>query len=85
MVSLLAFLDDQPDDNFMVIFDDLKRFARDTRFHLDLGDAFRKRGATIQYLNFKFDETPEVSSLKRSWRHKAHCSTSKTDHLSGDD
>lgn len=59
MVSLLAFLDDQPDDDFVVIFDDLKRFARDTRFHLDLRDAFRKRGATIQCLNFKFDETPE--------------------------
>ncbi|MEO1747820.1 MAG: recombinase family protein, partial [Pseudomonadota bacterium] len=59
MVALLSFLDAQPDERFVVIFDDLKRFARDTRFHLDLREAFRKRGATIECLNFKFDETPE--------------------------
>lgn len=59
MVSLLAFLDAQPEDRFVVIFDDLKRFARDTRFHLDLREAFRKRHATIECLNFKFDDTPE--------------------------
>ena len=59
MVALLSFLDAQPDDNFVVIFDDLKRFARDTRFHLDLREAFRLRGARIECLNFKFDDTPE--------------------------
>ncbi|WP_274594816.1 recombinase family protein [Parasedimentitalea marina] len=56
---LLAFLDAQPNERFTVIFDDLKRFARDTRFHLDLRDAFRLRGASIECLNFKFDDTPE--------------------------
>ncbi|WP_282077588.1 recombinase family protein, partial [Epibacterium ulvae] len=59
MVALLSFLDAQPDESFVVIFDDLKRFARDTRFHLDLRDAFRKRGAIIECLNFSFDESPE--------------------------
>ena len=59
MVALLSFLDAQPDERFVVIFDDLKRFARDTRFHLDLREAFRARGASIECLNFKFDETPE--------------------------
>lgn len=59
MVALLSFLDAQPDTHFVVIFDDLKRFARDTRFHLDLREAFRERGATIECLNFKFEETPE--------------------------
>jgi site-specific DNA recombinase len=59
MVALLSFLDAQPDTRFTVIFDDLKRFARDTRFHLDLREAFRVRGASIECLNFKFDETPE--------------------------
>jgi len=48
MVALLSFLDAQPDTRFVVIFDDLKRFARDTRFHLDLREAFRARGATIR-------------------------------------
>lgn len=59
MVALLSYLDAQPDENYVVIFDDLKRFARDTRFHLDLRDAFRARGAVIECLNFKFDDTPE--------------------------
>ncbi|WP_081284863.1 recombinase family protein [Tritonibacter mobilis] len=59
MVALLSFLDAQPDTRFVVIFDDLKRFARDTRFHLDLREAFRKRKAEIECLNFKFEDTPE--------------------------
>ncbi|MCP4184981.1 MAG: recombinase family protein, partial [Hyphomicrobiales bacterium] len=59
MVALLSYLDAQPGENYVVIFDDLKRFARDTRFHLDLRDAFRARGASIACLNFKFDDTPE--------------------------
>ena len=59
MVALLSYLDAQPGENYIIIFDDLKRFARDTRFHLDLRDAFRKRGALIECLNFKFDDTPE--------------------------
>lgn len=59
MVALLSFLDAQPGQSFVVIFDDLKRFARDTRFHLDLREAFRLRNAKIECLNFKFEETPE--------------------------
>lgn len=59
MVALLSFIDAQPGVPFVVIFDDLKRFARDTRFHLDLRDAFRRRGARIECLNFKFDDSPE--------------------------
>ena len=59
MVALLSFIDAQPREKFVVIFDHLKRFARDTRFHLDLREAFRSRGATIECLNFKFDDTPE--------------------------
>ena len=35
MVALLSYLDAQPDrKNYVVIFDDLKRFARDTEFHI---------------------------------------------------
>ena len=59
MVALLSFIDAQPGVPFVVIFDDLKRFARDTRFHLELRQSFRSRGATIECLNFKFDDTPE--------------------------
>jgi len=59
MVNLLRYIDAQSDKSYVVIFDDLKRFARDTRFHLDLRDAFRARNANIECLNFNFDETPE--------------------------
>ena len=59
MVALLSFLDAQPDENFVVIFDDLKRYARDTEFHLALRRAMAQRGATRECLNYKFDDTPE--------------------------
>ncbi|MEM1150485.1 MAG: recombinase family protein, partial [Pseudomonadota bacterium] len=59
MVALLSFIDAQPDADFVVIFDDLKRFARDRDFHFRLRDAFRKRNTRIECLNFTFDETPE--------------------------
>lgn len=59
MVALLSFLDAQPHESFVVIFDDLKRFARDRDFHFALRNAFRAREAEIECLNFKFDDTPE--------------------------
>ena len=59
MVALLSFLDAQPDENFVVIFDDLKRFARDTVFHLQLRQALDARGAQVECLNFTFEDTPE--------------------------
>ena len=36
MVALLAYLDAQKGKPYVVIFDDLKRFARDTEFHIKL-------------------------------------------------
>ena len=79
MVALLSFLDAQPAERFVAIFDDLKRFARDTRFHLDLRKAFRLRRAKIECLNFKFDDTPEGSSSKPSWQRRGLWNVNKTD------
>ena len=59
MVALLSYLDAQKGRPYVVIFDDLKRFARDTEFHLKLRREFSKRGAEIECLNFKFEDTPE--------------------------
>ncbi|MEM6891759.1 MAG: recombinase family protein [Pseudomonadota bacterium] len=59
LVALLSFLDAQPDEDFVVIFDDLKRYARDTEFHLRLRREMEKRGAKRECLNFKFEDTPE--------------------------
>lgn len=64
MVALLAFLDAQPDEQFLVIFDDLKRFARDTVFHLQLRKALEDRGAKVECLNFKFEDTPEGNFIE---------------------
>ena len=59
MVALLSYLDAQKGKPYVVIFDDLKRFARDTEFHLKLRREFLKRGANIECLNFRFEDTPE--------------------------
>lgn len=59
MATLLAFLDKNPTTNYVVIFDDLKRLARDTVFHLKLRNEFGARGAKVECLNFTFDDSPE--------------------------
>lgn len=59
MVALLAFLDAHPDERFVVIFDDLKRYARDVEFHLKLRREMDARGAIRECLNFNFLNTPE--------------------------
>ncbi|GFE49968.1 hypothetical protein So717_17210 [Roseobacter cerasinus] len=59
MVALLSYLDAQKGKPYVVIFDDLKRFARDTEFHIKLRKAFAMRGAKVECLNFRFEDTPE--------------------------
>ncbi|MEM6758327.1 MAG: recombinase family protein [Pseudomonadota bacterium] len=41
------------------MFDDLKRFARDTVFHIKLRQEFHSRGARVECLNFRIENTPE--------------------------
>lgn len=59
MVAVLRYLRAHPHDNYVVIFDDLKRFARDTEFHLRLRKTLTAHNATVECLNFRFEETPE--------------------------
>ena len=59
MVALMRYLDTYPHENFVVIFDDLKRYARDTEFHLKLRREMKQRGATRECLNFNFEDSPE--------------------------
>lgn len=59
MRELLAYLDLNPDKRCVVIFDDLKRFARDVIFHWKLRREFQARQTLVECLNFNFDETPE--------------------------
>src|SRR5690606_16725126 len=59
MVALLRYIQDNPYSNYVVIFDDLKRFARDTMFHWKLRQTLGNFGATVECPNFNFEDTPE--------------------------
>lgn len=59
MRELLAYIDKRPHKKFVVVFDDLKRFARDTIFHLKLRSAFKGRDVVLRCLNYNFDDSPE--------------------------
>ncbi len=59
MKEVLKFLDKNSSEKFVVIFDDIKRFARDIEVHLKLKKEFGSRLAKLECLNFKFEETPE--------------------------
>ena len=59
MVRLLKYLDENADRPHVVIFDDLKRYARDTVFHLKLRQEMALRNATRECLNFRFEDSPE--------------------------
>ncbi|MBA4226237.1 MAG: hypothetical protein C0456_06350 [Hyphomonas sp.] len=59
MVDLISYLHSNRRKRYIVIFDDLKRFARDTEFHWRLRRTLEKYNAIPYCLNFRFDETPE--------------------------
>ena len=59
MVRLLNYLDKQSGTDYVVVFDDLKRFARDTEFHIKLRRELKVRRADVECLNFRFEDTPE--------------------------
>ncbi len=59
LVSMLHYMDQNKQNSYVIIFDDLKRLARDTQNHLRLRQALALRGAKVECLNFKFEDTPE--------------------------
>lgn len=59
MCGMLAYLDAQQNKDYVVIFDDLNRFARVVEFHIKLRREFAERGARVECLNFSFEDTPE--------------------------
>ena len=72
MVALLTYLDAKPNERFAIIFDDLKRFARDREFHFGLKRALAQRGARPECLNFKFDDTPEGEFVETVFAAQGH-------------
>lgn len=59
MKRLLEYIDKHPQKKFVVVFDDLKRFARDVEFHLKLRTVFASRDVLLRCLNYNFDDSPE--------------------------
>lgn len=59
MRAMIAYLDAQVGKHHVVTFNDLKRFARDPRFHIKVRREFADRGARVECLNFKFEDSPE--------------------------
>jgi len=43
MQEMLRYIDEHPNKRFVVLFDDLKRFAREVEFHFNLKKAFKER------------------------------------------
>lgn len=63
MKELISFLEKNrsadPEDKIVVIFDDLKRFARDVEIHFRLKTEIYGRNGIVESPNFKFEDTPE--------------------------
>jgi len=59
MVALIDYLEANPDTNYAIVFDDLKRLARDALMHLTLRMTLDRYNATPYCLNYNFDESPE--------------------------
>lgn len=59
MVKLLAYLRRHRKTSYVVIFDDLKRYARNVMYHWALRQEMDKYGAKLECLNYRFEDTPE--------------------------
>ena len=59
MKELIAYLDMFPTVKFVIIFDDVSRFARDLKTHLLLRSELMSRGAKLECPNFSFEDSPE--------------------------
>ncbi len=59
MSEMLAYMDSKPFNKYVVIFDDLKRLARDTEQYIRLKKALELRHAVAECPNFTFNASPE--------------------------
>jgi len=59
MQLLIEYLDARVHENFIIIFDDLSRFARDVQVHIQLKSELISRGAKLECLNLKLEDTAE--------------------------
>lgn len=64
LMELLAYIDTHPHKKFVVVFDDLKRFARDVENHIKLKTALISRGVKLLCANHTFEDTPEGEAME---------------------
>jgi len=64
MQEMIVYLDKFKFEKFIIVFDDLKRFARDLSVHLRLKSELISRGAILKCPNFNFDDSPEGRLLE---------------------
>lgn len=57
--ALFKYVDDNPHVSFVVIIDDLSRFARDVTAHFKLRKDLEARSVSLECTNFNFEDTPE--------------------------
>ncbi len=59
MVDMLKHIKANPNERYVVIFDDLKRLSRNTQDYLSLREKLDGMRVRVECLNFNFDDTPE--------------------------
>jgi len=60
MRAMIEYIDQNPHKKYVIVFDDLSRFARDLKVHLKLKlELVEMRGVGLECLNFNFDDSPE--------------------------
>ncbi len=75
ILSLLKYLDDHSKTNYIVVVDDISRWARHTKFHLELREELRKRKAFLASpsLPFILDDSPESRYFETCLAAQAQC------------
>lgn len=65
MRELLEYVSRFPHRTFVLMIDDLKRFARDVENHIRLRYLLKSRGVILKCVNYTFEETPEGEAMER--------------------
>lgn len=59
MQELINHIDKNLGRQYVIVFDDLSRFARDLKVHIQLKTELKSRGAVIECPNFNIEDSPE--------------------------
>lgn len=63
-VAIVELIDKYPYRKFVVVIDDISRFARDVQAHFELKTVLNERDVPVESPNFKFEDTPEGEAFE---------------------